>query len=194
MMKHISKVACVYYFHLRRLKTIRRVLGEKTTTNLIMAFVSSRLDYCNAILARLPKSSIVLLQRVQNATARLIRARGPRDHVTPSLRDLHWLPVEQRIVYKLCSLMHLINIGHSPQYLSDLVTPSSDITSRSRLRSWSSRRYEIPATRLKTGERFFSFADPSEWNSLPQSLQDIREPQVFKRNLKSVLYNRAYTN
>ncbi len=165
MKKHISKVASVCYFHLRRLKTIRRVLGEKTTATLVMAFVSSRLDYCNAILAGLPKSSIVLLQRVQNATARLIRARGPRDHVTPSLHDLHWLPVEQRTVYKLCSLMHLINIGRSPHFLSDPVTLTSDFTSRSRLRSSSSRRYEIPATRLKTGQPCFSFAGPSAWSS-----------------------------
>ena len=101
MRKHDSKVASVCYFHLRRLKTIKRVLGEQTTATLVMAFVTSRLDHCNAILAGLPKSSSVPLQRVQNAAARLIRALG--------------LPVEQRIVYKLCSLMHLINIGHNHQ-------------------------------------------------------------------------------
>jgi hypothetical protein len=143
----ISKVV-----HLRRLKTIRRVIGEKMTASLVMAFVSSRLDYCNSILAGLPKSSIMPLQRVQNSAARLIRALGPRDHVTPSLRDLHWLPLEQRIIFKLCSLMHLVNIGRSSQYLHDLVLSTSDIASRSRLRSSSSQRYEIPVTRLKTGE------------------------------------------
>jgi hypothetical protein len=146
MRKQISKVASVCYFHLRRLKTIRRVLGEKMTASLVTAFVSSRLNYCNSILAGLPKSSIMLLQRVQNSAARLIQALGPRDHVTPSLRDLHWLPLEQRIIFKLCSLMHLVNIGRSPQYLHDLVLSTSDIASRSRLRSSSSRRYEIPVT------------------------------------------------
>ena len=194
MKKHISKVASVCYYHLRRLKTVRRVLGEKTTTSLVTAFVSSRLDYCNSILAGLPKSSISPLQRVQNSAARLIRGLGPRDHVTPSLRDLHWLPLEQRITFKLCSLMHLVNTGHSPQYLHDLVVSTSDISSRSRLRSSSSRRYEIPATRLKTGERCFSFAGPAAWNSLPASLQDIRDHHTFKSSLKTVLFNRAYTN
>jgi hypothetical protein len=74
MRRHINKVASICYFHLRRLKTVRRTLGEKTTTSLVTAFVTSRLDYCNSVLAGLPKSSIMPLQRVQNAAARLIHA------------------------------------------------------------------------------------------------------------------------
>ena len=193
MKKHISKVTSVCYYHLRRLKTVRRILGEKTTASLVQAFVISRLDYCNSILAGLPKSSIVPLQRVQNVAARLIRALGPRDHVTSTMRDLHWLPLEQRIIYKLCSLMHLVNTGHSPQYLQELVTLTSDIPSRSRLRSAGNRRYETPATRLKIGERCFSFAGPAAWNSLPAALHDIRDHRVFKRYLKTELFNRVYT-
>ena len=103
------------------------------------------------------------------AAARLIHGLGPRDLVTPSLRDLHWLSLEQRITFKLCYLMHLIETGHSPQYLRELVSSISNIVSRSRLRSSGSRRYETPPTRLKFGERCFSFAGPSAWNSLPVS-------------------------
>jgi hypothetical protein len=101
--KHISKVASICYFHLSRLKTVRRTLDEKTTASLVSAFVTSRLDYCNSVLAGLPKSSIMPLQRVQNAAARLILGLGPRDHVTPSLQDLHWLPLEQRITFNRVS-------------------------------------------------------------------------------------------
>ena len=79
---------------------------------------------------------------VQNAAARLISALGPRDHVTSTMRDLHWLLLEQRIIYKLSLLLHLVKTGHSSQYLQELVTLTSDIASRSRLRSASSRRYE----------------------------------------------------
>ena len=75
----ISKVSGVGYFHLNRLKTVRRILGMRTTASLVTAFVISRLDYCNSVLAGLPKSSIAPLQRVQNAAARLICALGPRD-------------------------------------------------------------------------------------------------------------------
>ena len=133
------------------------------------------------------------LQRVQNAAARLIRALGPRDHVASTMCDLHWLPLEQRIIYKLCSLMHLVNTRHSPQYLQELVTLTTDIAFRSCLRSAGSRRYETPATRLKMGERCFSFAGPAAWKSLPASLQDISDHRAFKRNLKTELFNRVYT-
>ena len=133
---------CVF-FQLRRLKQVRRILGPKITANLVSAFVTSRLDYCNALLAGLPKSTIAPL-RVQNAETRLITEIGYRDHVTPSLQSLHWLPVSYRITYKLCVLMHLIRIGCSPTYLTELVTATSELSSRRSLWSSSRQRFEVP--------------------------------------------------
>ena len=190
--KHVSKVASVCYFHLRRLKPIRRILGRQITTSLVNTSVLSRLDYCNCVLAGLPKLAIAPLQRVQNAAARLICGLGPRDHVTPALYELHWLPVEQRVTFKLCVFMHLIHIGRSPSYLSELVTSTSSIASRSLLRSACSQRYEQPATRLKLGERSFAFAGPAAWNSLTTSLHNITNYESFKRELKTVRFRQAY--
>ena len=85
--------------------------------------------------------------------------------------------------------MHLINAGHSPQYLRELVSLTFDITFRSRIRSISSRRYATPATRVKIGERGFSFASLAAWHSL----QHICDHQAFERNLKTQLFNRVYT-
>jgi len=127
MKKHISKVTSVCYFHLWRLKTVRRILDKKTIASLVTVFIISWLDYCNSILAGVRKSTIMPLQRVKNAAARLICAIVPRDQMTPSLRDLHWLPQELRIIVKLCSLMHCINTDHSPQFLWELVLLTSDI-------------------------------------------------------------------
>jgi hypothetical protein len=107
--KHISKVASVCYFHLRRLKPIRRILGRQITTSLISSFLLNLLDYCNSVLAGLPRSSIAPLQCVQHAAARLICGLGPHDHVMPALYKLHWLSVELRMIFKLCTLMHLIH-------------------------------------------------------------------------------------
>ena len=104
------------------------------------------------------------------------------------------IPVEQRVTFKLCVLMHLIHTGRSPSYLSDLVTPTSSIATRSRLRSGSSQRYEQPSTRLKLGERSFTFSGPAAWNSLPSSLHEITNYDSFKRQLKTVLFERAYIN
>jgi hypothetical protein len=194
MKKHIGKVASVCFYHLRRLKQVRRILGQQTTASLVSAFVLSRLDYCNSVLAGLPKSTMAPLQRVQNAAARLICSLGPRDHITPALRQLHWLPIEHRITYKLCILMHLIHTGRSPSYLSDLVTATANIPSRSRLRSATSHRYELPSTRLVFGERSFSFAGPVAWNSLPVVLQQPLDTTLFKGSHKATLFERASTS
>jgi len=88
---------------------------------------------------------------------------------------------------------YLIHTGCSPSYMSDLSTSTSSIASRSLLRSASSRRYEQPATTLKLGERSFAFAGPAVWNSLPTSLHGITNHKAFKRELKTVLFKRAYS-
>jgi len=149
-----------------------RVTDGRTAT-LMSAFVLSKLDYCNTILAGLPKSTIAPLQRAQNAAARLIGLVASRDYVTSTLQQLHWLPVQYRIIYKLCLLMHLIHTSQAPSYLTDIVTQTASVTPRTRLRSGSSLRYEQPRTRLKFGQRAFSYAAPAAWNSLPPSLQEL---------------------
>jgi len=92
------------FFHLRRLRQVRRLLGRDVTANLVCAFVLSRLDYGNALLAGLPYTTIAPLQRVINAAVRLV----VRDHVTAAAIELHWLPIEARNQYKLfvSSLSH----------------------------------------------------------------------------------------
>ena len=126
MEHHISTVVRACFFHLRRLKSIRRILGADVTSGLVSTFVTTRIDYCNSILAALPQSSIDPLQRVQNAAARLITGTGTREHITPVLQSLHWLPVKFRITFKLCVLMHLVHIGRAPAYLSDMICPAEE--------------------------------------------------------------------
>jgi len=134
------------------------------------------------------------LQRVQNAAARLITGIGRHDRVTPALRKLHWLPIPYRITYKLCVLMHLVHSGCSPSYMSNLVTATANMSSRQALRSSNSQRYEVPGTKLKFGERAFSFAGTSAWNSLPSDLQKQSDIKSFKKLLKTFLFAVAYKN
>jgi len=102
------------------------------------AFILSRLNYCNSIHAGLPQSTIAILQRVQNAAARMVLKLRPRDSISDGLRQLHWLPIESRIQFKLCLLMHLI---HCPSYISDTVQLVADHASRTGLHSASTSRY-----------------------------------------------------
>ena len=194
MEHHISTVVRACFFHLRRLKSIRRILGADVTSGLVSAFVTTRMDYCNSILAALPQSSIDPLQRVQNAAARLITGTGTREHITPALQSLHWLPVKFRITFKLCVLMHLVHIGRAPAYLSSMVTATADLSSRGRLRSSNTFRYELPLLKRKFGERSFSYAGPKAWNDLPFALQELTDTCTFKKHLKTHLFTLAYAN
>ena len=186
MEHHISTVVRACFFHLRRLKSIRRILGADVTSGLVSALVTTRMDYCKSILAALPQSSIDPMQRVQKeAAARLITGTGTREHITPVLLSLHWLPVKFRITFKLCVLMHQARIGRAPAYLSDMVTATADLSSRERLRSSNTFRYELPLLKRKFGERSFSYAGPKAWNDLPFALQELTDTCTFKRQLKT---------
>ena len=131
------------FFHLRHLKSVRRILGRKVTLGLVSAFVTTRLDYCNSVLTGLPQVTIDPLQRVQYAAARLVAGIETQDHITPVLRSLHWLPIRLRIQYKLCVLMHLVRSGRSPAYLADMMTATADLPGRERLWMWGCTRLGI---------------------------------------------------
>jgi len=87
MKQHINAITSSCFFQLHRLKQVRRILGPEITASLVSAFIKSRLDYCNALLAGLPKSTIAPLHRVENATARLITGTEYHDHITPAIQS-----------------------------------------------------------------------------------------------------------
>jgi len=188
MQNHVNKVARTCFYHIRRLKQVQKLLGPDVAAKLVASLMFSRLDYCNAVLAGLPRSTTAPLQRVQNAAARLVARLDPRDHVTPTLKHRHWLPIEQRIVFKMCLLMHLVHTGRDPSYLRSCITASADVTSCPRLSFTSSQQYELQRTRVKFGERSFSCAGPRAWNSLPSSLHELTHNGTFKRHLKTCLF------
>jgi len=160
------------------------------TATLVSAFMLSRLDYCNAVLAGLPKSTILPLQQAQNAATRLVcTTQSTRSCVC----QLHWLLVEYWIAYKLRLLMHLIHTSRAPSYLMDIVTPTTAVSSRSRVWSGSSLHYEQPRMHLSFGQRAFSYVALSAWNKLPTFLQQLTDTKSFKHYLKSVLFLQAFT-
>jgi len=187
MKQHVTKVASNCFYHLHRLRQIRRVVGKEVTAQLVSAFILSRLDYCNALLAGLPRATTDPLQRVQNQAARLVFNLCLRDHVTSALKQLHWLPVASRFQFKLCLFMHLIHLGRAPQYLVDCVQLVNTSSTR-HLRSSDTTDYLKRTTRTKFGERGFSYSGPVAWNSLPPHLRTITDTNAFKRHLKLFLF------
>jgi len=142
-----------------------------------------RLDYCNSMFVELPDSTLAPLQRVLHAAARFVGGLQPRDHVTATLIALHWLPVRQRITYKLCCLMHGVVYGHTPRYLSDMVVPVSHLPGRAHLRSAQRGHFDVLRSRTVFGSRSFSVAAPQAWNELPADIRHINTFLTFKRHL-----------
>ena len=122
--------------------------------------------------------------------ARCIMLRGC-EHVTPSLIQLHWLPVCWRIDFKLCTIMHTVHTGRCLAYLQLIHTVSSTTTCPG-LHSAVSTDYVVPQPRTKFGERAFSYTGPVALNSLPVHVGEEMDFYRFKRLLKTHTFNLAY--
>ena len=104
MSTHISKLCGVAFYHLHNIKRIRKYLSRESTEMLVHAFITARVDYCHSLLYGLPNYQLNKLQRVLNASARLV-CNVPRFcHILPILRGLHWIPVKARIQNRYCLL------------------------------------------------------------------------------------------
>jgi len=121
MKEHVAKITAACFYDIRRLRQVRRRIGQEVPQQLVLALIMSKLDYCNSVLAGLPTSTLQPLQRVKNAAARLVFGLSRFDHVTPTLIQLHWSSVSYRIKFKLCCLVHDIHYGRSPSYLAETV-------------------------------------------------------------------------
>jgi len=114
MADHITAVCRSGYYQLRQLRCVVQSLTPEAAMTLVHSFVSTRLDYCNSVLYGVADNQLQRLQSVQNAAARLVTGTRRSEHITPVLQSLHWLPVRQRIVYKLATLIHRVHANKSP--------------------------------------------------------------------------------
>ncbi|KAL3042214.1 hypothetical protein OYC64_020208 [Pagothenia borchgrevinki] len=112
---HIKQLCKNSFYHLRNIAKLHPTLTLSDAEKLVHAFVSSRLDYCNALLIGIPNKSIQKLQYIQNSAARILMRVRKYDHITPILKALHWLPVELRIEFKVSVLSHQCVHGTAPQ-------------------------------------------------------------------------------
>ena len=110
------------------------------------------------------------LQNVQNSAARLIARRRKFYHITPVMKELHWLPVSQRIIYKILLITYKALNGLAPSYIRDMLQP---LKSTMNLRSSMKGLLSVPPIKLVNyGQRSFSYAAPKLWNELPDLEKD----------------------
>jgi len=128
---------------------VRRSLDTESLKILVHAFVTSRVDYCNSVLASASKTITYELQRVPNAAARLITCTSKYDCGLSALLhdDLHWLDITQRVQYKLAVTVHRRLRNQAPTYLIDYCVPVSDVAGRRHLRSASRHQLTVPRVR-----------------------------------------------
>ena len=127
---------------------------------------------------------------IQNQAARVISRKKRSDHITQTLKDLHWLPIKFRADYKFLLFAYKSQHSVAPVYLSDLL--SAYIPPRS-LRSEQQLRLEQPRTKSsRYGERAFSVAAPRLWNGLPVDVKEADTLESFKMRLKTHLFKIAY--
>ena len=147
----------------------------------------TRLDYGNSLLGGLSVTDTSRLQKLQNRAARLIYRVSRRTSATPLIRELHWLPIQRRIEFKI--LVHVYNCVHgsSPTYLQDLIKLYN--SGRKGLRSsQDSTRLSIPKSKRSFGDKAFSVLGPRLWNDLPIALRTVPTVQSFKKFLKTHLF------
>src|SRR6218665_3563853 len=154
--QHIFSTARTCFIHLRIIRQGRRCLDETCRRILVQALVISRLDYCNSVLSGLPSFALQPLSSALHTATCLIKDLSPRDHITPTLKQLHWLPILARISFKISLLMYHIHSGTSPSYMSSMVTPCSASSSRG-LRSSTHGDFAVIRTNLKFGNQ------PPKW-------------------------------
>ena len=168
-------------FQLRKISTIRNYITEDVAKTLITSLILTKLDYCNSLLAGLPNEFIKRLQSVQNNAARLIFKKKKRDHITPLLKELHWLPVKERIDYKICLLCYKSLNNMAPAYLSNILNrykPTRALRSLDDSTILVIPRYKY----VRSGQRSFSFYGPNVWNKLPKNIREANSSSLFKNN------------
>jgi hypothetical protein len=189
MTSHISTICRTAYMHLHNISHIRRYITIDATKALGHAFVTSRLDYGNALLIGLPRDQINKLQRIQNMAARVITFTPCRDHITPVLKDLHWLPVKCRIEYKILLRVYRCLNGMTPLYLANLLKRQSP----GRTRSSEQHLLDIPRTKLASfGDRSFRVMGPRLWNALPIVIKCCGTLSAFRKALKTHIFKAYY--
>ncbi|XP_078020681.1 uncharacterized protein LOC144459834 [Epinephelus lanceolatus] len=183
---HFNYITRTAFFHLKNIARLRPSLTYSAAETLIHAFITSRLDYCNIILYGSSSKVLNKLQHIQNTAAHLLTHTRSREHITPVLQKRYWLPISHCIQYKIL-LLTTWPPPNSQTYSTTTPPPHS-------LRSSEGNLLALPPrTKHQTwGDRAFSVATPTLWNSLPKSIRDCTDPHTFKSLLKTHLFKLAF--
>ena len=186
----ISSICRSTHFHLRN--TFHTIYVDKNCNNTACPFtITCGLDYCNSLLYGLPHSQLDRLQRIQNIACRVVCWIPKAECVIPYMREQHWVPVKQRILFKVLLLTYRAYNSIALRYLCDLVSPKEP--TRWSLRRDDKLKLSKNVIRLKSyGGRCFEFSGAEQWNKLDIRVRKVKSLSSFKRSLKTTLFEQAY--
>ena len=187
--QHVNSTCKAAQFHIRALRHVRQSLSREMAGRVACAIVGAKLDYCNGILHGISTTNINKLQRVQNTLARVVTGGRRYDHITPVLKELHWLPIKHRIDFKLATIVYKVKQTQEPSYLAELLIGHK---SNRNLRSNDRYQLERPITRTVLATRAFSVAAPNIWNCLPNIIKTQDTIKKFKSKLKTHHFKSAF--
>ena len=180
---HISNIVRVSSFHIRKISRIRKYFNQSAAKQIIHAHSHhGAITEMPSFTVGLPQNQISRLQHIQNTAARVVTLSRKSCHITPTLKELRWLPVSLRIVFKLMLIVHKSFNNVAPIYISELLkvyTPSRN------LRSSNMSLLKEPTSKRTWGDRSFSVAAPRLWNHLESTkLKSCHSKTRFKSLLK----------
>jgi len=176
MDKQVAAICKTCYFHIRAFHLVRSSLPDDVARTVACSIVQSRLDYCNSLFVGMSEANFSKLQQVQNTLARVVVRRGKFDHITPTLSELYWLPIRQRVIFKVATITFKLRQHSQPTYLSDQLQ----------------QLLLTEPTRTVLAQCSFTSATPNIWNSLPQHLRQCCDLETFRRKLKTYLFSSVY--
>ena len=181
--EHIIKLRQDCFRLIRNICKVRFLFTEDQLKSIVNSLIVCKLDYCNGLFYGIDERWIEELQRIQNAAGKAVYGLYKHDHVGNTLKNLHWLPVMQRIEYKVLLIVFKCLNGMGPQYLSQMLNYGNYGHSVSLVE---------PFMNTTMGERAFQKCAPMLWNSMPSSIKESSTLQGFKTNLKTHLFGSAY--
>ena len=191
MATQVANIARLANFQLVNIGRARKMLTTESTKLAVHTLVSSRLDYCNCLLAGINRGLLKRLQNVQRTAARLITRKRKYDPISDDLIELHWLPVEQRINFKILVLTYKAIHHQSPDYISSMLQLRTD-SRHLRSTSFAPQLVQPRTHHITFADRAFSCYAPRKWNQLPPQIRNANSISIFKRLLKSHLFELAY--
>ena len=195
IMDQVKTVVRSCFYQLRQLKVIKRSLNYNFLRDAAYALVLSRIDYCNSLYANSPSSMLQPMQVIINAAARIVSGRSKFHSVKDYVRDnLHWLPIQQRIKFKLCILVFKALHGMAPPYISDMCVKLELTKNYPRLRSVNNCDIFVPRYKNNYASRAFHIAGPLAYNSLPSDIKTCNVFTSFRQKLKTQLFREAYAS